>query len=69
MPKLEDLTQVPDSARTQTIDVTITEEARRALQAEADRRGVTLEAYARWLALTAAASVEAGGDSGPGGEA
>lgn len=61
MPDVEDLTREPEEARTHVIDVPLSAEQVAELQKQADARGVTLEEYARDIAITAAAVVDAGG--------
>lgn len=51
------------SACTEALEIELSAEERAALQAEADRRGVTLEEYVRWRMRTAVAVTEAGGSS------
>jgi hypothetical protein len=60
---------LPKHQRQETVDVALSVEQLAALQAEADRRGVTLEEYVRWAAHTAAGVSEAGGGSNAGGTA
>jgi len=60
---VEDLTTATE--RTHVLEVELPEKVRAALQAEADRRGVTLEEFMRWMAMTAAA-VDANGGSSSG---
>ena len=63
LPEIEDLTQVAQSERSHVVEIELSAEVRDVLQAEADHRGATLEEYVRWKMLTAAAVVNAGGNS------
>lgn len=58
-PEIEDLTLTPDTERTSTVSVELSASDQTMLQAEADKRGVTLEEYVRWRLHTAAALQEA----------
>jgi hypothetical protein len=54
-PEIEDLTLTPDTERTSAVSVELSASDQTMLQAEADKRGVTLEEYVRWRLLTSAA--------------
>jgi len=66
-PKVEDLTRVPEAARTHVLDVELSAAQAAVLQEKSAARGVTLEEYARGVMLTAAAVENAGGSSSSGG--